>query len=424
MPRNGSGTFTPPSNSWFPAINGNAATSSDWNATLSDLSSGLTQSLSSDGQTAPVANLNMGTFRHTNVGDAVNRNEYPSVKQIQDGSLLRLTSISGSANAITASATPAVPTYSVGQSFIFYPTASNTGPVTININGNGNRTIYKDKNVPLSPGDLTPGGAVQIVYDSTNNFQISSWVASASGVASVVGTKGQNNSVNPGTRYDISCTYVCLKNLSGMGTISLSSGAVITCNILFFGANGRDQATAFTANNWINVYYIFNGTTLSTVASLRAPSLGPTMPAGYTHYAYATSVFLNASLALRQTYTDGNWCHIDPESQIMNGFRASAFTTIGVRQFVPPVSNTASAAMSLIGGNASALQFSLLFRATGSSGPGYAVGTCYTPASGTGASSCNPTIYVSDGGQIDMALSATPATGGASGVISGYLIPN
>jgi hypothetical protein len=44
----------------------------------------LTQSLSRDGQTQPSANLPMNTFRHTNVGDAVARNEYATLGQVQD----------------------------------------------------------------------------------------------------------------------------------------------------------------------------------------------------------------------------------------------------------------------------------------------------------------------------------------------------
>lgn len=57
MSRNGSGTYTPPTNSWSPAVNGVSATAADWQAILNDLASALTQSLSADGQTALTGNL-------------------------------------------------------------------------------------------------------------------------------------------------------------------------------------------------------------------------------------------------------------------------------------------------------------------------------------------------------------------------------
>lgn len=60
MSRNGSGGYTPPSNSFNPAVNGTSATAADWNATLADLAAALTQSVSADGQTPITGNLQMG----------------------------------------------------------------------------------------------------------------------------------------------------------------------------------------------------------------------------------------------------------------------------------------------------------------------------------------------------------------------------
>ena len=55
MARNGSGSYSPPSNTWNPAVPETAILSDDWNATLADLATALTQSLASDGQTAAAA---------------------------------------------------------------------------------------------------------------------------------------------------------------------------------------------------------------------------------------------------------------------------------------------------------------------------------------------------------------------------------
>jgi len=68
MPRNGSGGYTPPSNSFNPALNGVAATATDWNATLSDLATAIQQSVSADGQTPITGNLQMGGNKLTGLG--------------------------------------------------------------------------------------------------------------------------------------------------------------------------------------------------------------------------------------------------------------------------------------------------------------------------------------------------------------------
>jgi microcystin-dependent protein len=51
MARNGSGNYTAPSSTWNPAIPGTTILSDDWNALLSDLSTAITNSIASDGQT-------------------------------------------------------------------------------------------------------------------------------------------------------------------------------------------------------------------------------------------------------------------------------------------------------------------------------------------------------------------------------------
>lgn len=67
MPRNGSGTYSPPVNSWSPATNGVPATASDWTSILNDIRDALTQSVSRDGQTIISGDLQMGGNKLTNL---------------------------------------------------------------------------------------------------------------------------------------------------------------------------------------------------------------------------------------------------------------------------------------------------------------------------------------------------------------------
>lgn len=71
MARNGSGVYSLPANSWYPAVSGVSASYSDWNATAADIQTALTQSVSADGQTTMTGSLNFGSsYRPYNVANA------------------------------------------------------------------------------------------------------------------------------------------------------------------------------------------------------------------------------------------------------------------------------------------------------------------------------------------------------------------
>ena len=74
-------------------------------------------------------------------------------------------SVGGSGNAITLSPTPALSAYAAGQSLRFVATATNTGGVTINTSGLGNRLLTLANGNVLIGGELHNGG----VYDVCDN---------------------------------------------------------------------------------------------------------------------------------------------------------------------------------------------------------------------------------------------------------------
>jgi hypothetical protein len=168
MSRNGTGTYNLPAGN--PVSTGTTISSSWANSTLTDIGSALTGSIASDGQTIPTANLPMGNYAHTNVGNATARTMYASASQAQDSTLTYLTSVSGT-NAITASAPISMTAYATGQVFHFIASGTSTGAVTININAIGIKSIVRVNGSPLLTGDIPLGSAVQIMYDGTN-FQL------------------------------------------------------------------------------------------------------------------------------------------------------------------------------------------------------------------------------------------------------------
>ena len=169
MARNGSGTYSLPAGN--PVTTGTTISSTWANNTLNDIGSAMTASLAYDGQTVPVANLPMGSYIHTGVGNATARTNYASAAQVQDSTLTYLTSISGT-DTITALAPVSMSALAAGQTFRFIAAGANTTTaVTLNINSIGAKNITKNGTTALAIGDIPSGSIVVVVYDGTQ-FQL------------------------------------------------------------------------------------------------------------------------------------------------------------------------------------------------------------------------------------------------------------
>jgi hypothetical protein len=169
MPFNGSGTYTLPAGN--PVVNNTIASSTVHNNTNSDIATALTNCLTKDGQSTPTANIKLGGYKITGLGDGTALTDAPSVKQVQNSSFINLTSVAGT-NTITASATPTPSAYADGQIFELVPANTNTGASTLNISGLGARTIIKN-GAPVVAGVLTQDFPVLVRYSGiTSDFEI------------------------------------------------------------------------------------------------------------------------------------------------------------------------------------------------------------------------------------------------------------
>ena len=168
MSFNGSGTFVINSTGQ-PVVTGTIISSSAFNALTADLATGLSTTMTKDGQTTATANIPMGSFKFTGLGVGSAATDSANISQVQNsfGSFL---TVSGT-DTITASVSPSLTAYAVGQSFNFIVSATNTGAVTINISSLGAKSIVKNGSTALSAGDLVSGSLYQIIYDGTN-FQL------------------------------------------------------------------------------------------------------------------------------------------------------------------------------------------------------------------------------------------------------------
>jgi hypothetical protein len=168
MSYNGSGTFVINSTGQ-PVVTNTVISSTAFNALTADLATGLTTAMTKDGQTTPTANIPMGTFKLTGLGVGSSATDSVNISQLQSSFGTFLT-VSGT-NTITASVSPSLTAYVVGQSFKFLASSTNTGAATINISALGAKSIVKNGTTALSAGDLVSGSLYQIIYDGTN-FQL------------------------------------------------------------------------------------------------------------------------------------------------------------------------------------------------------------------------------------------------------------
>jgi hypothetical protein len=136
----------------------------------------------------------------------------------------------------------------------------------------------------------------------------------------VIGCNCANNSSTPNTQFDLDADAIVLRNSKNQTVTIWEPGAAITNNISTAGpaANGRDQAGAFSNSSWVHFYWIWNGTTLASVSSATAPPTGPTLPSGYTHWAYAGAVRLDSGGALKSVVIKGAWVYYNQQDVVLS----------------------------------------------------------------------------------------------------------
>ena len=145
-------------------------TASRMDGEADDFAAGIQNCITKDGQNSATANLPMGNFRHTGVGNAAARTDYTAAGQVQDNSL-RYAAATGATNTYAITLAPAITAYAEGQEFTFKANAANTGTCTLNVNSVGAVTLKKDVTTNLAASDIAADQMVKVVYDGTN-FQV------------------------------------------------------------------------------------------------------------------------------------------------------------------------------------------------------------------------------------------------------------
>lgn len=154
MPFNGVGTYLP-AGADYPVVTLTVISSLHYNNVVTDMSTALSTCVTKDGQTTWTANLPAGGFKLTGLGAGAARTDSANMANVQDG-LTHWVVAGGTADAITATYSPAITTLVDGQICGFRATAANaTTTPTFAPNGLTARTITKYSGAALAAGDIT-----------------------------------------------------------------------------------------------------------------------------------------------------------------------------------------------------------------------------------------------------------------------------
>lgn len=141
-------------------------TASRMDAEMDGMATGITACLAKNGENAATANLPMGGFEHTGVGNSTARDNYGATGQIQDGSFVYAAD-SGAADAYVMTLSPVITAYATGQKFLMKAANANTTASVINIDSVGSKAIVDAEGNALTGGEIVASAYCELVYDGT-----------------------------------------------------------------------------------------------------------------------------------------------------------------------------------------------------------------------------------------------------------------
>lgn len=244
---------------------------------------------------------------------------------------------------------PAVNAYNLPYplKFGFTAPASSSGSVTLEVGALGFLPVYTSNGVQATSGTLITGNYYEVTYTTgaIYNSGAGAWVLSsyqpATGVvavsnASVNGVSIANNAGTPNTKIDITFTRACLVSAVGAPVFTTSGAFTIdlTVGTVTSTANGMDGESR-PASGWVYLYVISSGSGSAGLGTTISPLSGlPTLPAGYSFYAYVGAMRCDGSSNLLRSIQKGRDAQYQALVSMATG-SAAVWTAIAVASFVP-----------------------------------------------------------------------------------------
>jgi hypothetical protein len=344
MSRNGSGTYTLPAGN--PVVTGTTISSTWANNTLADISTALTGSVASDGQTTITGNLKMGANRITGLADGIASTDGATVSQVAASVAGLGTMSTQNANAV------AVTGGVVDGTAVGTTTRSSVKATTLDLGlstqsvaiGQGNASIMKNRiiNGAMVIDQRNAGASVT---PTTGVYTLDRWLAGAYSASSKFSVQQNAGSVTPPigftnylgitslSAYSVSASdFLCMiqsiegYNVADLGfgtanakTVTLSFWVRSSLTGTFGGAlsnSAGDRSYPFTytisaANTWeqksITVAGDTSGTWLTTTGAGLVLRIGLGVGSTYlaTAGAWAAGNYFSATGATNMVATNG-----------------------------------------------------------------------------------------------------------------------
>ena len=112
----------------------------------------------------------MGTYKITGLGAGTATTDAVRLGQLQNFGINTLITVAGT-DTITGTVSPSLTAYTAGQIFSFVVGTTNTGAVTLNIDGLGAKAVTRTGAIALVAGAMVTGQVALVEYDGTR-FQL------------------------------------------------------------------------------------------------------------------------------------------------------------------------------------------------------------------------------------------------------------
>ena len=239
MPYNGAGTFTSLGVPTFPAVTGDYILASYFNATMNDIFLGLSTALPRDGQAAMTANLPMGAFKITGLGNGSNPQDAATFLQV-------FTSPTFSGPTLTGTVTASGTVVMAGATSVTVPS-----PAAADDSQKAVPTSYLvDYYAPLASPTFTGTPLVPTAAPGTNTTQAAStaFVQAQAFVAALPVQTGNSGKLVTTDGSTASWTELkTVNSVSIVGAGNVNSGTVVLASATPTASANVDFLTTFAA---------------------------------------------------------------------------------------------------------------------------------------------------------------------------------